>query len=525
MTSRLRALCVLALSAALLALMWPAPAAAHPLGNFTINRFSELRAGLTEVGVLYVVDMAEIPTFQERDRIDSNGDDDVRASELEGYAAAIAPRLARSLRLTSSGEALRLVVEESSAELRPGQGGLEVLRIEVRLRAGLPSQRALLEYRDLNYSQRLGWKEIVALGVGGQGLARSSVPSRSVSDELSDYPKDLLSSPLSLTEARIELSPQAPATVGVGPDEVAEAPVDLVGGWFSSLIERELSFGFAFVALGLALGAGALHALGPGHGKTIMAAYLVGADGRMRHAVMVGVAVSVMHTTSVVVLGVITLWASSLFPPETVFPWLSLASGTVVLGLGLWLLGTRLRARYSGDPGHSHAGHSHARQPQGHDHSGPSHTHEPHNGHSHAHEPHDHDHDHGRAPGGSVGVLERVEAEHGHSHAPPPDTSPFSARGLAAVALSGGLLPSPSALVVLLGAVALQRVAFGLALVGAFSIGLAGALTAIGILVLKARDVAARCLSTRAGALIPIGSAALIVGVGLFLTTRALMGL
>jgi nickel/cobalt transporter (NicO) family protein len=538
MMFRTRLVMILPLIAALFASTGDAPARAHPLGNFTINRFSEIRAGLEQVAVLYVVDMAEIPTFQERARIDLNRDGEADAAELDAYARSVTPRLSRSLSLRSAGEVLPLRVEGSKAELRPGQGGLEVLRIELRLRADLPIERMTLEYRDRNFSGRLGWKEIVARGIGGQGLERASVPSVSVSDRLTSYPKDLLSSPLSVTEARVVLAPDAPAIRDRAQSEVPEAPIDFVGGWFSSLIERELSLGFAFAAVGLALAAGALHALGPGHGKTIMAAYLVGADGRVRHAVMIGIAVSLMHTTSVIGLGLVTLWASSLLPPETVFPWLSLVSGLVVLALGLWLLVTRLRAP-ARSPQHSHSeGRSHS-----HEHGPPfdhSHEHGPPFDHSHEHGPpfdHSDEHElvarssqdgsHGALQGGrtGVGVVERTAAEHGHSHAPPPGASPFSGRGLAAVALSGGLLPSPSALVVLLGAMALHRVAFGLVLVAAFSIGLAATLAGVGVVVLQARAAAARRLGTRAGTLIPIGSASLIVAVGTFLTTRALIGL
>lgn len=515
MMFRTRVWVLLLLIAALLASAGAEPAQAHPLGNFTINRFSEIRAGLEHVTVHYVVDMAEIPTFQQLDRIDRNRDDDADAAELDAFAQAVTPRLLRSLSLRSAGEDLPLRVEGSRAELRPGQGGLDVLRIEASLRAELPTERTTLVYTDRNFADRLGWKEVVARGTGGQGVERASVPSVSVSDRLTSYPRDLLSSPLSVTEAHVVLAPDAPAVSDRAPSDLPEAPIDFVGGWFPSLIQREPSVGFAFAAIGLALAAGALHALGPGHGKTIMAAYLVGADGRVRHAVMVGIAVSLMHTLSVIGLGLVTLWASSLFPPENVFPWLSLVSGAVVLALGSWLLSARLRVLRR--PTHSHE-HGHSRGYE----------------HSHAHRathPGEHPltprHSGARLEGErtSVGVLERPDPEHGHSHAPPPGPSPFSLPGLAAVALSGGLLPSPSALVVLLGAMALHRVAFGLVLVAAFSVGLAGALTGIGVLVLKTRAVCARRLGATGGALIPIGSAALIVAVGLLLTVRAVPGL
>ena len=228
----------------------------------------------------------------------------------------------------------------------PGQGGLDTLRIETTFAGPLPDERSELSYEDRNFAKRLGWKEIVAEPGDGQGLERSSVPTESVSDELRSYPEDLLSSPLEQTSAELSLLPGPPSTRPS--DESDGGSSDWSGALsdrFASLIEQDLSPGLLLVALLLAFAAGALHALGPGHGKTIMAAYLVGADGKMRHAVTVGVAVSLMHTLSVVVLGLVTLWAASVFPPERVYPWLTLVSGVVVLGLGGWLLTSRMKTR------------------------------------------------------------------------------------------------------------------------------------------------------------------------------------
>ncbi|MDP9225340.1 MAG: hypothetical protein M3P18_16145, partial [Actinomycetota bacterium] len=243
-------------------------------------------------------------------------------------------------------------------------------------------------------------------------------------------------------------------------------------------IEHDLSPIFLVVALLLAFAAGALHALGPGHGKSIMAAYLVGNEGRVRHAVVVGVAVSAMHTASVVALGLVILGASKLFAPETVFPWLSLVSAIVVLALGAYLLRSRLRARAAAR--HLHDGDGH---------------------HDHDH-PHDHPH------------------IHPHPH-PSPGVAPTSWRGLGVIAISGGLLPSPSALIVLLAAVALHRIAFGVVLVGVFSIGLAGALTTVGVLVIKARTYASRRWGESLTNALPIFSAAAILLIGAVLTAGA----
>jgi nickel/cobalt transporter (NicO) family protein len=391
--------------------------------------------------------------------------------------------------VTVDAESIPLSIEGGHAALRAGQGGLDVMRITATFSGALPSPSGRLEYADDNYSDRIGWKEVVAYPVGDQGITASSVPATSVSHALESYPKDMLAGPPDVTTATVTLSPGAGAARAAGGGGAGVDTPGAAGGAlatkFTSLIDHDLSPVFLLFALLLALAAGALHALGPGHGKSIMAAYLVGTEGRIRHAVLVGIAVSLMHTASVVVLGLVVLGASRLFTPEAVFPWLSLLSGVVVLGLGAWLLRTRLGAR------RAFIAHQHA------------HTHPHDHGHSH-----DHSHGHG----------------HSHSHAGP-EVSPTSWKGLGVIALSGGLLPSPSALVVLLGAVALHRVLFGVVLVAAFSIGLAAALTAVGVLVIKARSLASRRFGERFTVQLPILSAAAILAIGFVLTAGAALRL
>jgi ABC-type nickel/cobalt efflux system permease component RcnA len=195
-----------------------------------------------------------------------------------------------------------------------------------------------------------------------------------------------------------------------------------------------------------------------------------------------------MHTASVVALGLAILGASKVFAPEVVFPWLSLVSALVVLALGTYLLRARLRARSRARaPGHLEHAHTHG------------------DGDVHEHHEHEHGHSH----------------DHGHSHAPAAGIAPTSWKGLGVIALSGGLLPSPSALIVLLAAVALHRIAFGLLLVGVFSIGLASALTIVGILVIKARSYATRRWGESLTNALPIFSAAAILLIGVFLTAGA----
>ena len=488
------------LTLVVLSLLWgaPAPASAHPLGNFTINQFSGIEVGLNDVTVHYVVDLAEIPTIQE---LGIAPGEVVEQRVLDAYADDLSPQVLSRLDLAIDGDHIELTLKRSSAELLPGEGPLDVVRIEFDWVGELTSERAELVYNDDNFANRLGWKEIIIYPSGGQGLTGSTVPSASSSDELRTYPSDELSSPLNQTEARAEL---APGATGTAPEARAITHgSDLFAGSFTSLIERELTPGFFFVALLLALGFGAVHALGPGHGKTVMAVYLMGAGGRMRDALFVGVAVSAMHTLSVVALGLLTLWAAAIFPADAVYPWLSLASGIVVLALGAWLLRVRVKARSK----------KHLRH------------------HEHAHE-HVHEHGHEQVLVGAVGP-ETIEGGHDHgfgyhTHAPselPPGVSVTSWRGLGAIALSGGLLPSPSALVVLLGSVALGRVAFGLTLVAAFSVGLAGALTLLGIAVMRARSYMTRRFGVRANTLLPICSAATITMLGTYLSVTAVLNL
>lgn len=480
----LRRLSAAALLAGIFVIALAPPAAAHPLGNFTVNRFSGIEVGVGSVTIEYAVDMAEIPTFQERTALDGNGDGAIDPAELRRYADLTATRLRANISLRTDGEASEVTIESASARLGDGQGDLDVLRVDASFSAAIHAAATRIEYRDDNFEERIGWKEVVASAAGEQGIASSTVPARSISDGLRAYPKDELSSPPDVSSASLSLAPGAAA----GSSDATPSPdsSDGTGGGlgerFTGLVGHDLSPMFLVFALLVAMGAGALHALGPGHGKSIMAAYLVGTEGRLRHAVAVGVAVSLMHTASVVVLGLVVLGASRLFTPEAVFPWLSLISGVVVLSLGTYLLRARLGATRS-------AAHDHV-----HDHS--------------------HDHDHGHSQG------------HGHSHHHhAPAVSPTSWKGLGAIALSGGLLPSPSALVVLLGAVALHRVAFGVVLVAAFSVGLAGALTIVGALVIKARAFAARRFGSRVTVQLPVLSAAAIVVIGVVLTAGAVVRL
>jgi nickel/cobalt exporter len=435
---------------ALAALMLPAGALAHPLGNFTVNRSSEISLSGERVYVRYALDLAEIPTFQEG-----------AAVRAPGFAETVADRLLLEL----DGRRVPLALLDHAVQSRAGAGGLDTLRFDAVFAAPADATGRMLVFRDLNFERRLGWKEVAVVASDGAQVVSSDVPSESASDALRAYPADLLSSPLDVSSARIEYEP------GEGPETappLLDAPAEQASaGGFESLIAREdLGVGVILVSLLVAMFWGAAHALTPGHGKAIVAGYLVGSRGKPRHAVLLGLIVTATHTAGVFALGLVTLLLSRFIVPERLYPWLTVASGLLVVAVGAAVLVGRAR--------HARA-HARGRHPHYHDH-------------------HPHDHDHGYGRGGLLGV------------------------GVAA-----GLLPCPSALVVLLSAIALHRVGFGLALIVAFSLGLATTITAIGLLAVLARRAFGRLsLNGRLVGALPAVSALLILAVGIGITLNAL---
>jgi len=463
---------------ALAALAAPVVASAHPLGNFTVNRFSDVEVSGNRVYVLYVLDMAEIPTFQAR----QSGVD----------PAAYARRIAGNVHLTVNGRAATLMPVRHVIAFPKGQGGLHTMRLEVVLRGPkLDGSAASISYHDGNYGDRIGWKEVVVQGTSGATVTSSSAPARSESNGLRAYPKDLLHSPLDVTSATATVSPgsvKGPAPEPTGGSEL-QAPDRVADSGFSSLVARgKLSTGVILVSLLIAAFWGAAHALTPGHGKALVAGYLVGTKGTPRHAVLLGATVTITHTAGVFGLGLITLALSRFIVPETLYPWLTLVSGLLVVGVGAAVLRARLR---SGSWGH---GHSH----------GPG---DHHHHHDHAHD-HDHDHDH----------HHHHDDHHSHDAA-------LTNRGILGVGIAAGILPCPSALVVLLSAIALHRVGFGLALIVAFSFGLACTVTGIGLVAVLARRAFGRVsLEGRIVKTLPALSALVILCVGVAITVRALPG-
>ena len=490
-------LLLLALAAAAI-LAFAAPgAAAHPLGNFSVNHLSTVSISADRVDLRYILDQAEIPTVQERNV--------PRAEVLERKLAEVEDGL--TLTVDGRQAALRQV-GEPRLSFPPGSGGLDTTRLELRLRAAVDSPRRV-KLTDDSFEDRVGWKAIVA-APGEDTAVRTKAPSGDPTNGLRRYPEDLLSSPLDRREASFSVTAGEGMLIAPRAEGADQVSTSRTGGdGFAGLFERAAAGeGVLFVLLLAAFGWGAVHALSPGHGKAMVAAYLVGTKGRPRHAVALGATVTVAHTIGVFLLGFVTLALSQYVLPEDLYPWLNLISGALVVAIGLGVLRSRLRGR-----GHSHHDHDHH---------------------------HQHDHAHSLTRAGFQHFTDHLRGRgHGHGHSHQHDHAgdhTVTNRSLIGLGAAAGLIPCPSALVVLLGAIAQHEIALGLLLIVAFSLGLAGTLTGLGLAVVYARkllprlgrvsvsDGRAAAFSRVAGAL-PAASAVVIVGVGCLLTVNALPGL
>ncbi|MFG3020937.1 sulfite exporter TauE/SafE family protein [Streptomyces sp. NPDC048254] len=520
----------------------PATAAsAHPLGNFTVNKYDGLVAAPGQLRVDHVEDLAEIPATQAKP--------DLKRLGTARWAEQRCATAADGSTLTVDGRATALTVATSHAELRPGQAGLNTLRVECRLTAPLPKGSTItLSFHSAGTDTGPGWREITARG-DRMTLTGTDVPKTSVSHELTSYPKDLLSSPADITTAAVHVRPGGPALAEERQDTPGAAILPRgVDHWTQALTDlvarNHLSVGFAALALFIAIGLGAMHALAPGHGKTLMAATAAARGGRarLRDVLPLAASVTVTHTLGVVALGVLVTAGSAATP--SVIAWLGIASGLMVLAAGANLTRRAWRNRAHEQAhahGHQHQvaekrelalvgghgqGHVHART---HDH-GDSHAHAHERDHTHEHD-HDHDHDHGHAhthdhdhshadghnhggdarPHASAAMAAEADggsggAAHSHGHTNMPhshggfththDTAP-TLRGTLLLGFAGGLVPSPSAVVVLVGAAALGQAWFGLLLVVAYGVGLALTLTAAGFAVVKLGTGMTRVLDKR----------------------------
>ncbi|MDQ6732995.1 MAG: sulfite exporter TauE/SafE family protein [Nitrospirota bacterium] len=430
----------------------PPVAYAHPMGNFSINHYSGLQVGKTELQVRYILDFAEIPTFQEMQALDRDRNGTISPSERDRYLSEKAQSLTTGLLLQIDDKAFILIPIAQDMTVTSGAGGLPTIKVSVLYHAVLDGVVTVNDeptslnvfYQDRNYPGRAGWKEMTVAGSPGIRIVGSMLPISG--GELRAYPENDVSSPPQITEARFSFEQ------GTGPDGNASmadptAIPKTNSRWstaFTSLITgRPLDSPTILLSLVVAFGLGAIHALSPGHGKTVVAAYLVGSRGTARHALLLGATVTVSHTIGVFLLGLATLYFSKYFVPERLYPWLGLFSGLTICVIGLTLLRQRWRSIWTG------------------------HKHVDEHGHGHIHD--------GQEDG------------HGHSH-----INDGSLKSLLGLGITGGIIPCPSALVVLLSAIAFHQIAFGLLLIVAFSAGIAATLVGIGFLMVYVGETMGR---------------------------------
>ncbi len=478
----------------------PGVASAHPLGNLSVNTFSRVVIAPDVISLDVVVDAAEIPTLQAFPTVNRR-QGAIPQQERVAYEQERCAAIGNTITLAIDGARVAVDVGRTTLTFPPGSAGLRTSRLTCAFSSTghVDTVDATVDYSIAANADRVGWREVIAVP-SGVAFSDSDVPQDSVSNALTSYPKDLLTSPPDQREAHLLVEAGSVAAAGPlqdAPTSVLPRGVDRLTTAFTDLVARQdLSLGFGLLAVIAAMVLGALHAFAPGHGKTVMAAYLVGREGSFRQAAIVGLSVTATHTLGVLALG-LALTGAGLASPELVYPWLGTLSGLLLAGIGVGLL-VRHRKSTSGT---SLAA---AAESSGHD--------------------HDSDQSHHPDP--------TVRHRHGmfsHTHLPPAR----NIRGLIAIGFAGGLIPSPSALLVLLGGIALGRAWLGVLLVLAYGIGMAGALMAAGLLMVSARDAIGRLFERRGArpggqrtALLlsrglPAATAVVVVVVGLGIAVRS----
>ncbi len=511
---------------------YPASAAAHPLGNFTINHFATVRIEPKQVLLDVVVDQAEIPAFQARAGIDTDADGQVSDAEIEASRTTACLTQAEDLFLTIGARRLDVRLIEAGLSFPPGVGGLATMRLVCAYDAQLPEPIAdgvdsRLTFRDESFRERLGWREIVVVGSGVTvRAAEGALRATSVSDRLSVYPDALVASPLADTIVSIDATLGGPtlpvfevpdalpvgdrvdptpsgAEVSAMPSPTASAPPGVVPGGIGGeglpaiFSSADLTPVIVLVSLLTAAGLGAAHALTPGHGKTLMAAYLVGMRGTPRHAVGLGLSVSISHTVGILILAALVVGATDVLPADLVVRIAPLVAAISIVLIGAWMVigevGRRRSVAPEGAPRHSHGETDHEHEAE----------------HEHEHEA-EHEHSHG-------GIR--------HSHLPEAGTR-ITWRSLFVLGLAGGLIPSTSALLILLGSIAAGRPAFGFVLVVAFGLGMAAVMGGIGLVMVLARGrldtVGTHPAIGRFVSYVPLVAAFLVLGLGSYLMVQAI---
>jgi nickel/cobalt transporter (NicO) family protein len=545
---RILAAVALALSAGWLV---PSAAAAHPLGNFTINHYAGLAIAPDRIDLDIVIDMAEIPAFQERQDMDADGDGSVADDEAATWAAGACQALVPKLDLRRDGRALHLATGTSWVMFPAGAGGLSTLRLECGYSVSLTpaiGASAAIAFADTSHTERLGWREIIATG-NGTVLDTHGLPTTSPSQKLTVYPADLIATPYDTRAATIDVRPDpagaraqtpsptsAPGAAGgqVASNGAGALPAGAVPGGVAAELPdifrtANLTPLVILASLLTAVVIGAGHALTPGHGKTLMAAYLVGSRGSPVHAVGLGLSVAVSHTLGILALAFVIVGAGSVLPPDVVYRVTPVIAGGSIVAIGGWMLFNEIRRRraraVTADPGHVSA-HEHVHAVA----RAYEHDHEHEHAAGHAHEG-EHGHELGHAHDNQARPVE-VAGKHSHggvrhSHLPPAGAT-LSWRGLFVLGLAGGLIPSTSALIILLGSIAAGRPAFGLVLVVAFGLGMAAVMTTVGLVMIVARTrldrMPSRSSLGRLAALAPLVASVAVLGLGIALIWQAVAG-
>ena len=488
--------------------------AAHPMGNFSVNHYARIQIQPGGADITFVLDLAEIPTFELLQKWGLTAGSP--KAELQAKAVAEARDWAKLVRVTADGKPVAAKFLGAEMTMADGAGNLPVMRVSTRLK--VTAAPGKLEYADGTYPERTaGWKEVVVVAKEGAGIQTSTAGTKDISQGLTAYPQDATVAPPQDVKATVVWSaapvekpvitetrqPPVPVPVAVPALGAARAPAPIPArvqtaptvaepnsmgqvrrnDFLSKALKGgEISWALGLACIAVAFWFGALHALEPGHGKTMVAAYLVGAKGTVKHAIFLGGMVTFTHTVSVFFLGLVTLFLSQYIMPDKISKVLGIVSGLTIVYLGGMLLYRRfkgLQANEGGDdPGHGHS----------HSHGGVMHTHD----------------------------------RNTHSHVPEGDVT---FKSLMALGASGGLVPCPSALVLLLSAISIGRTGFGLLLLVSFSLGLALVLMAMGLVVVYAKNLFPARKAAKPNAFfqyMPVLSAAIIFAIGIVLTGNSL---
>jgi nickel/cobalt exporter len=437
------------------------PAFAHPLGNFTINHLTKISVMKDRVALRYVLDMAEIPTYSTLRAASPTGT--LPKPQLESWGRTEAASLLPEVLLSGDGRAIPLRLDRVTTRTRPGAGGLPTLYLVIDAHASLARPIATMTYRDETFPGRLGWHDVVV------------APRTEPTQELSAYPSALIGSPRATTAVSLVLRDGIVASVRTddAADEsgaAAAVPSAVRSNQLSDMLARGTSdWGFVALTFLVAIVLGGLHALEPGHGKTLLAVSLVGARATVKQAAILAAALTVAHTIGVLALGVAINIFKGYFVPEAIYPWITLASGIVIAVIGARAVQRQILLRQPLAHGHAHE-HAQA-HPHEHEHVHSTRFEHPDRADGHTHASHSHPHD-------------EDDIAHARSHAIP-GNAPLTFGGTVWAAMSGGVAPCPAALVVLLAALALNQVAYGIFVIVAFSFGLAITLTGLGIAVVR----------------------------------------